>query len=107
LYPEKHSFWVSYSGRASGITLFLYRYSFWGYKPYYYRLQPFTFDTLKVIAVIIITGLAVYFIPSVNNVFADIAIRSSLTTVIFGGLVYALKIVPEFHHLIPFLNKKK
>jgi O-antigen/teichoic acid export membrane protein len=73
----------------------------------YFHLQPFTFDTLKVIAVILVTGAVVYFIPSVHNVFADIAIRSSLISVIFGSLIYALRIVPEFHYLIPFLNKKK
>jgi len=73
----------------------------------YYHLQPFTIDTLKVIAVILITGAAVYFIPSVHNVFADVAIRSSLVGIIFGSLIYALKIVPEFHYLIPFLKNKK
>jgi O-antigen/teichoic acid export membrane protein len=72
----------------------------------YFHMQPFTIDTLKVAAIILVTGLAVYFIPSVNNVFADITIRSTLVSIIFAGLVYTLKIVPEFHHLIPFLKKK-
>jgi O-antigen/teichoic acid export membrane protein len=73
----------------------------------YYHLQPFTIDTLKVIAVIITTGAAVYWVPSVYNIFADVAIRSTLIAGIFGILIYVLKIVPEFHHLIPFIGRKK
>jgi O-antigen/teichoic acid export membrane protein len=73
---------------------------------HYFHMQPFTVATLKTIVIILITGIPVYFIPSVHNVFADIAIRSSLIGVVFGGLVYILRIVPEFHYLIPFLKKK-
>lgn len=73
----------------------------------YYHLQPFTVDTLKVIAVILFTGALVYWVPSVHNPFADVAIRSSLIGIIFAILIYVLRIVPEFHHLIPFLKDKK
>lgn len=73
----------------------------------YFNMQPFTFNTLKVIAVVIVTGALVYYIPSVHNPFADIAIRSCITGVLFGGMVYVLKIVPEFHHYIPFVGKGK
>lgn len=92
---------------ATALSATIYNFSKYFMIWRYFHLQPFTIDTLKVIAVIIITGAAVYFIPSVHNVFADVAIRSSLIGVIFGGLTYALRIVPEFHYLIPFLNKKK
>ena len=74
---------------------------------HYYHLQPFTIDTLKVIAIILITGVLVYFIPPAGNPIIAIAIRSSLIGLIFGSLVYVLKIVPEFHHLIPFIGTKK
>jgi hypothetical protein len=73
----------------------------------FFGMQPFSIDTVKVIATITITGLLVYFIPSLNNPFADIAIRSSLIGVLFAGFVYMLNIVPEFYHLIPFLKDRK
>ena len=73
----------------------------------YFHMQPFNWDTPKVVMVILLTGAVVYFVPSVNNPFVDIAIRSSLIGVIFAGLVFVLKIVPEFHYLIPFLKEKK
>lgn len=92
---------------ATALSAFLYNFTKYLIIWRFFHLQPFTIDTLKVIAVILITGTLVYFIPSVHNPFADIAIRSSLIGIIFGGLVYALRIVPEFHHLIPFIGAKK
>ena len=91
---------------ATALSAFLYNTVKFGLIWRYFHLQPFTTDTPKVILVIIVTGLAVYFIPSVHNPFADIAIRSTVIGVVFSGLVYSLKIVPEFHYLIPFLKKK-
>ena len=91
---------------ATALSAFLYNTVKFGLIWRYFHLQPFTTDTPKVILVIIVTGLAVYFIPSVHNPFADVAIRSTVIGAMFGGLVYALKIVPEFHYLIPFLKKK-
>lgn len=73
----------------------------------FYHMQPFTLDTLKVIGIIAFTGLMVYFVPAVHNPFVDIPIRGSLTVVIFACLLYALNILPEFHHLIPFLKNRK
>lgn len=73
----------------------------------FFHLQPFTIDTLKVIGIILFTGAIGYFIPSVHNPFADVAIHSSVIVAVFGALTYGLKIVPEFHHLIPFIGTKK
>jgi O-antigen/teichoic acid export membrane protein len=91
---------------ATALSAFLYNLVKFVLIWYYFHMQPFTIATLKVIVLVIITGAIVYFIPSVHNPFADIAIRSSLIGVVFGGLVYILRIVPEFHYLIPFLKKK-
>ncbi|MCW3124868.1 MAG: hypothetical protein JWO03_526 [Bacteroidetes bacterium] len=91
---------------ATALSATLYNLAKFGIIWRLFHLQPFTIANLKVLGVIVVTGLSVYFIPSVNNPFADIAIRSSITGSIFGALVYMLRIVPEFHHLIPFLKKK-
>jgi O-antigen/teichoic acid export membrane protein len=90
---------------ATAISAFIYNLSKFILIWRFFHMQPFTIDTVKIIFTILITGLAVYFIPSLHNPFIDVAIRGSLITVIFGGLVYALKIIPEFHYLIPFLKK--
>jgi O-antigen/teichoic acid export membrane protein len=92
---------------ATALSAFLYNLVKYLLIWKYFGMQPFTFDTLKVIGVILITGVVGYYIPSVHNVFADIAIHSSVISVLFGALVYILKIVPEFHYLIPFLKDRK
>ena len=73
----------------------------------YFHMQPFTWDTPKVIIVILLTGGAVYFVPVVNNPFVSIALRSSLIGIIFSSLVYLFRIVPEYDYLIPFLKERK
>ena len=71
----------------------------------FFGLQPFTMATIKIALVILITGLVVYFIPKVPYVLLDIVLRTSLITIVFGLLVYQLKILEEFHHLIPYIGK--
>ncbi|MBS1618165.1 MAG: polysaccharide biosynthesis protein, partial [Bacteroidetes bacterium] len=73
----------------------------------YYKMQPFNLDTIKIILTIVVTGGICYFIPSFGNPFMDIPVKGSIISVLFVGLAYALRIVPEFHHLIPFIGKKK
>ncbi|MBS1623873.1 MAG: polysaccharide biosynthesis protein [Bacteroidetes bacterium] len=73
----------------------------------YYKMQPFSMDTLKILVVILFTGAIGYFIPSLGNPFLDITLKGSVIAVLFAGLVYALRIVPEFHHLIPIIGKRK
>ncbi len=84
---------------ATALSAFLYNLVKYLLIWRYFDMQPFTIDTLKVIGVIVITGIVGYYIPSVHNPFADVAIHSSVIGIVFGGLVYILKIVPEFHYL--------
>lgn len=92
---------------ATALSATIYNFAKYFMIWYYYKLQPFTINTLKVVGVILLTGLAVYFIPSAGNPFLDVAIRSSIIGVLFAIQIYILNIVPEFHHLIPFIGQKK
>jgi O-antigen/teichoic acid export membrane protein len=92
---------------ATALSAFLYNLVKYLLIWRYFDMQPFTIDTVKVIGVIVITGIVGYYIPSIHNPFADVAIHSSVIGIVFGGLVYILKIVPEFHYLIPFLKDKE
>jgi len=71
-----------------------------------FKMQPYDVNTFKIILIILISFLLVYFIPfSINPAFA-ILIRSMLILVCYLFMVYVFKIIPEFHHYIPFINKK-
>ncbi len=92
---------------ATALSATVYNFSKYFLIWYYYKMQPFSLDTLKILIVIIVTGTIGYFIPSIGNPFLDIALKGTVVAGIFAGLAYALRIVPEFHHLIPLIGKKK
>lgn len=92
---------------ATALSAFLYNVTKFILIWRYFHLQPFTRDTPKIVGIILLTGAIVYFIPSAGNPFLNVAIRGTMITGLFGSLVYALRIVPEFHHLIPIIGKKK
>ena len=64
-----------------------------------YKMQPYDKDTLKLVAIAVISFLAGYFIPYLHNLYIDIAIRSAIT----GGLFLLLILKTEAS---PDLNKK-
>jgi len=60
-----------------------------------FSLQPFDVKTLKILLVIVLTGLAVYFIPPMISPLFDIALRSVIILSIYTGAVYFMRIAPE------------
>lgn len=69
-----------------------------------FQLQPFSKETLMILCNIIICWLIVFKIPHLNNLIFDIVFRSLLVTIIYSGITYLLKIVPEFHQFLPWFN---
>lgn len=51
-----------------------------------FGMQPFSLDSLKVLAIAAISFLAGYSFPLLDNHFADLFIRSALVTLVYGGL---------------------
>ena len=51
-------------------------------------LQPFSSAFIKVIFIAALTWAIQLILPRISNVFLDIAVRSSIMTAVFGGLVY-------------------
>lgn len=70
----------------------------------YFKMQPFTFNTLKIAGVIIFTFLICSLIPDVKNPIGSIAIRSIFITICFTILVYFLNIVPELVEQLKIKN---
>ncbi len=67
---------------------------------WFFKLQPFNKKNLQVLSVIIGIFFTIYFIPHLTNRILDMAVRIGATTLAYIGLVYALKIVPEFHSIL-------
>jgi O-antigen/teichoic acid export membrane protein len=76
-----------------------------------FKLQPFNLNTLKAIAIISFTFFIGYLLPDIIHPAFSIIYRSIIITLIYGLLVYYLKLVPEINQLIysrlSLLLKKK
>lgn len=72
-----------------------------------FGLQPFDKKSLRIFLIILLTGLVLYFIPTIINKYVTIIAKGSIASILFATSVYYLKIVPEFHQYIPFMKKQK
>ncbi len=74
------------------ITTSLYNFCTWFYIKYRFKMQPFSHKHLLVLA----TSILCYFIGAylwkIPNLYLDILIRSSITTLVFGFIIYYLKV---------------
>lgn len=71
-----------------------------------FKMQPYNLSSAKIILVIIFTFSVAIFIPSVNNVFLSLIIKSGIITITYGISTYVLNIVPEFHSYLNFRRPK-
>ena len=72
-----------------------------------FKMQPFDFSFAKIFLIMAFCFGLNYFLPSLNNHIAAIIFRSIIIAVVYGIATYFLKIVPEFHKYIPFIEEKK
>lgn len=62
-----------------------------------FKMQPYDTSSLKILLVIAISLLITYFLPSFNNAVFAMFIKTIVIITVYGGLLYLLNIVPEFH----------
>lgn len=74
------------------ITTALFNFCTWFYIKYRFKMQPFSYKHLLVL----VTSLLSYFIGAyfwkMPNLYLDILIRSGITTLVFGFIIYYLKV---------------
>jgi O-antigen/teichoic acid export membrane protein len=73
----------------------------------FFRLQPFDKKNIRVALLIILCFALNYIIPAMENIFADVLMRSTIVSAVYLGAIYAMKIVPEFHKFIPLIGGKR
>jgi O-antigen/teichoic acid export membrane protein len=92
-----------YLGLGSAIaylfTLTLLNFTTWLYIKYRFKLQPFRLKHIWVIIITAVSFAAGYYFWKMPNVPADIIVRSGITTLIYGSLIY-------FFHISPDINEK-
>lgn len=65
-----------------------------------FGIQPFTFSSLKFAFIAALSLLVNYYLPVMENVFIDIALRSSVITLMIMLPTYFLRISPEMNGII-------
>jgi O-antigen/teichoic acid export membrane protein len=64
------------------------------------KLQPFTWNTLKVLIIATCMILLNLMIPKFENTILDIAVRSTTITLLFSTLIFYLKVTPDGNALL-------
>jgi O-antigen/teichoic acid export membrane protein len=82
------------------VTISLYNFVNWLYIKYRFKMQPFNYKNLLVIVIAVISYFAGAYIWKMPNVILDIAVRSGVTTVVYGLLTYWLKISDDVNEKV-------
>ena len=88
------------SAMATAITIFLYNVAKFFIIYTKFKIQPFSVATLKVILVSILVFLANQCLPSLQNLFSDLIIRSVLVSILYIGMIYVVKASEDINTLI-------
>jgi O-antigen/teichoic acid export membrane protein len=65
-----------------------------------YNMQPYTINSVKLIFIGVVSFLSGYLIPYLNNLYLDIFVRSSITSLIFLLLLLKMEAAPELNQKI-------
>lgn len=76
-----------------------------------FRMQPYDRNTVKLITIAVIAFLPGYFIPYLNNLYLDIAVRSGIVGGLFILLIFKTNAAPELNqkirkNLVRFSNNR-
>ncbi len=100
------------SAMATAITIASYNILRWVFLYIKFKMQPYDVNSVKLIVIAIVAFLSGYFIPYLNNLIVDIAIRSATVGGLFILLILKMEAAPEINNKIrknlkhfPFLPK--
>ncbi len=91
---------------GSSLALLFFNLSKFGFLYWKEKIQPFSFQTIKVIAIATLTLLVGLNAPELSNRIFDIIYRSILVTILFGGLIIWLKPSEDVDGLIKSLLRR-
>jgi O-antigen/teichoic acid export membrane protein len=88
------------------ITIAGINFCTWFYIKLRFKMQPFTYKHLIVIGISIAGYFAGYYFWRMPNVFLDIAVRSGVTTLVYGLLAYYFKISTDINEKVDATLRK-
>lgn len=89
------------TGAAIGsfLSLLIYNVAKFIFIFFRFGIQPFTAATVKVLAICLAALALDYLLPPLSNIFADLIVRSSLITIMYGSLVLLTRASEEVNKL--------
>ncbi len=104
---------ISGAAMATAITIGTYNLMRWIFILYKFNLQPYNFNTIKLLLIGGILYLIGHYLPTINQFIADILLRSSVIGASFISLLLLTEASPELNEkirknlkLLPFYNSK-
>lgn len=91
---------------AYSLTTLMLNFAYWLYLSLKFGLQPFNFAFIKVVLAGVAVLLVGVYLPYINNIFADIIIRSGLVALLYVGISYYLKTSIDINDAINQVLKK-
>lgn len=91
---------------ATALTAFLYNFGKWFFVKWKFNMQPFTFQTIKVLLIVAITTLVGYYLPKVDNWYIDVIYRSGIATAIYATLILGTKVSPDINNALNMVLNK-
>lgn len=91
---------------GSSLALLVFNGSKFGFLFWKEKIQPFSFQTIKVLGIAILSLLVGLNAPVLTNIFIDIIYRSMLVTSLFGGMVLWLKPSEDVDRLVKSFSKR-
>lgn len=82
------------------ITTALYNFCTWFYIKYRFKMQPFSSKHLLVLVASFICYMIGAYFWKMPNLYLDILIRSSITTLVFGFIIYYLKVSADLNEKV-------
>jgi O-antigen/teichoic acid export membrane protein len=83
---------ITGAAMASAISIFLFNTIRFFFLLYVFKIQPFSFSTIKVLAIFFLTLFVSYLVLPIHNFIVDIGVRSLAIIIIFGGFVLLLNV---------------
>jgi len=91
---------------ATALTAFIYNFGKWLFVKWKFNMQPFSWKTLWVLAIIIVTTIIGYYVPQMSNWYLDILVRSSIATVVYSALILGTNVSPDINAAIKMVIGK-
>jgi O-antigen/teichoic acid export membrane protein len=83
---------ITGAAMASAISIFLFNTIRFFFLLFVFKIQPFSLNTLKVLAIFFFALIMSSLLSPLQNFIADLLLRSLLILFLFGGLVFLLKV---------------